>query len=267
MSPPEPRLRIRPPARPWRLVVGAGMVVGGAVSCWALIADASQRHDVLILRSPVAAGEPIAAEDLGVVAVGSDDGVPSIAAERIDDVVGKYARYQLVAGALVVDDNLQDVPLVTPGRALVSVVAETGDVPASTAVGDDVVLVLTADATCGASVVSVVDATVTALPRDSGRSSAGSERVAVSVEVDDGAVAVVAMAAKVVVARPNSAEALAAVARPVPDAAGCTGSGSPTGPGGSTVGGEAVDDPTVQAPVPTGVTPLDPSDVLIGSDS
>lgn len=257
-----PRLRIRPPLRPWRVVVGLGLLIGGTLSCWALMAEASERHDVVVLRRSVAAGEMLAAEDLDVVAIGTDDGVPSISAERFDDVVGQHARYGLAAGALLIDDNLQADPLVTPGRALVSVVAASGNVPVEITVGDDVALVLVDDQSCGASAVSMADATVTAGPRRSSGSSAGSGTAVVSLEIDDGLVAVVAMADRFVIARPNSPEAEAALATATADAAVDCDTGSSTiGPGADN--NDADDDPMVQQPVPTGVTPMDPADSLV----
>lgn len=231
------------------------------MSYWALAANASERHDVLILRQGIPAGQTLTPEDLGVVSLGSDDGVPSVAADQFADVVGLYARYQLAAGSLLVTDNLQAGPLVTPGRALVSVVVETGDLPADVGAGDDVVLILVADSTCEASPVSVVDAAVTFVAgRPDASSGSGRRTVAVSAEVDDSEVAAVATASKVVVARPNSPEA-AAVQAPTPGPnGGCAPSGDATE---SVIATGDVDDPTEQRPVPTGVTPLEPSDVLV----
>lgn len=232
------------------------------MSCWALMAQASERHDVLVLRRSVAAGELLTAEDLGVIAVGTDDGVPSIAADRFDDVVGQHARYGLAAGALLIDDNLQAGPLVTPGRALVSVVAASGNVPAEVTVGDDVALVLVDDQSCGASAVSMADATITAGPRRSSGSSTESGTAVVSLEIDDGLVAVVAMADRFVIARPNSPEAEAALATATSGAAaGCDTGSSTIGSGAEN--NDADDDPTVQQPVPTGVAPMDPEDILV----
>ncbi len=265
-APSSPRLRIRPPVRPWRLVVGLALVVGGVLSCWALMARASERHDVLIVRGEVAMGDVVTAEHLGVVAVGSGDDIPTVAAGRLDEVVGRYARYRLAAGALLVDDNLQSGPLVTPGRALVSVVADAGDVPAEVAVGDGVVLVLVDTRSCGpSSGVSIVDATVTSAPhRAPGSPAGGSGAVAVSLEVDDDAVAAVALSDRVVIARPNSPEADAAVATAAGTSTDCDEAVPVTWPGAADSG--AADDPSVQQPVPTGVTPMDPADVLVEAD-
>lgn len=250
-------------------MVGLGLVAGGVLSCWALMAEASERHDVLVLRRSVPAGEVIAAEDVGVVAIGTGDDIPTIPAGRYDEVVGQYTRYRLAAGALLVDDNLQPGPLVTPGRALVSVVVGGGDIPAQITVGDEVVLIAVGDPACGvSSAVSIVGATVTSAPhRAPGSSAAGLADVVVSVEVDDDAVAVVALAGRVVIARPNSPAADAALDGATSgDVIGCAVDGT-TGGSATAGAGEAVgEDPAAGAPVPTGVTPIDPAEVLVDAD-
>lgn len=252
------RLRIRPPIRPSRIVVGGGLIVGSGLGAWALMADASQRDDVLVLRADVPAGAELTADHVGVVAVGSDDDVTAVAASRLDEVVGQFARYRLTAGALLAADNLQAQPLVSPGRALVAVVVEPGDVPVQVAAGDDVALIVTTEADCDDGLpVSIVAGTVTFVP---GRSASETE-VSLSLEVDTSAVELVATAERVVIARPNSpevaevmanvADADACAAEPEPDpATAAADTPSPTSTAAATL------------PVPTGVTPLQPDEVL-----
>ena len=173
-------------------------------------------------------------------------------------MVGRYARYELTAGALLLDDNVQDRPLVTPGRALISFVAETSDVPREVGAGDEVALILVADGSCAT--VAIVDATVvTTTVRSASSPGAGPRSVSVAVEVDATEVAAVATAARVVVARPNSAEVADLLAAPASQVdRRCVSANAAGDPGESPAA-----DPAVQQPVPTGVVPLEPSEVLL----
>lgn len=238
-------LRIRP-HRPMRAIIGAFLVVAAVVAALALYTALGDKTEVLAVTRNVLAGEQITSADLRVVAISSDDDIPTVAADRRDEIVGQYAKVRLAAGALLVDDSVQSRPLVDPERVLMSVEVPAGQVPVGLREQSRLVLVVIPDASAGASAVPVlVEATVSAVPRNladivSGGSDGGG-MVALSVEVPSHLVAVVgsAGAVSVGVLDPTAPfPAPSGVPSPAPDTGGTpVGSDAPTAaadPGPST---------------------------------
>ncbi len=193
-------LRMRP-HRPMRALVGAFLVVAAVVAALALYTSLGDKTEVLAVARNVLAGEQITSADLRVVAISSDDDIPTIAAERRDEIVGQYARVRLAAGALLVDESVQPRPLVDPDRVLMSVEVPAGQVPVGLREQSRIVLVVLPEATGTSTVPVLVEATVAAVPRNladvvSGASGSGG-MVALSVEVPADLVAVVGSAGAV----------------------------------------------------------------------
>jgi hypothetical protein len=157
-------LRLRP-YRPMRAVVGGIIVLGSVVAAWALLAEVAERDDVLMLTREIEAGEQIEAADLRVVSIGSDDHLATLAASERDVVVGRYARYRLPADRLLVAEDLQLRPLVSPGHVLMSVAVSAGEIPVGTQEMSRVALVVTLPPGCRERKPVLVEATVVALPR------------------------------------------------------------------------------------------------------
>lgn len=129
VSPPKPGGPVR---RRWgRIGVGTAAAVVGAWVFAALYLSAGDRREVLALSHDVARLEVVDRSDLRVVRISSDADIGSVNASQLDELVGRVAGVDLVAGSLLVEDQL-----VTEGRqllgadeAVVGVLLGPGDSP------------------------------------------------------------------------------------------------------------------------------------------
>ena len=126
-----------------RALVGALVVVASVVAALAIYTRIGNRTEVLAVARDVLAGEQISDDDLEVVSISSDDGIPTVPASQRNTIVGQYARVRLLSGSLLVADSVQAKPLVDPDRVLMSVVVPVGLVPVGLREQSRVVLVVT----------------------------------------------------------------------------------------------------------------------------
>ncbi|MDI3390054.1 SAF domain-containing protein [Streptomyces sp. B-S-A8] len=119
-----PRQRSRP-----RAVVGAMMVLCGALGVSWLLNSATDRSDVLAVARDVPSGQTITAQDLRVVALPEDQALRPIPASERADIVGRRASMRLTAGSLLTDGQLQDGNGLRQGEELVAVAVKRGRAP------------------------------------------------------------------------------------------------------------------------------------------
>jgi Flp pilus assembly protein CpaB len=105
------------------------IATGGLTAAYA-VTLVGETHAYLAVAQEVQAGSRIARDDLVVVRISADPGLRPLAADRIDDVVGKYAAVPLFPGELLTEAQLTDVPLGGPGTYLVSIGVPQDRVPA-----------------------------------------------------------------------------------------------------------------------------------------
>jgi Flp pilus assembly protein CpaB len=86
--------------------VGAAATVLGAWVFAALYLSAGDRRDVLVLSHDVSRLEVVDRSDLRVVRIASDSDVESLAADRVDDFVGRIAVVDFVSGSLLAEGQL-----------------------------------------------------------------------------------------------------------------------------------------------------------------
>jgi hypothetical protein len=112
--------------------VGVVMMAVGAWVFAGLYLSVGDRREVLVMARDVDAREVVERRDLRVVRVSVDAGVDVVAAEDLDQVVGRPARTGLLTGALLSEAQLEDRgdDGVDPGEAVVSVLLGPGDAPA-----------------------------------------------------------------------------------------------------------------------------------------
>ncbi len=121
-----------PVRRRWgRIAVGLAAAVLGAWIFAALYLSAGDRHEVVALSQTVDRLDVIERSDLRVVRISSDTDVSTVDAARIDEIVGRVAETDLVAGSLLSSDHL--VPdgrqLLDSDEAVVGVLLGPGDSP------------------------------------------------------------------------------------------------------------------------------------------
>jgi len=171
--------------RRWSLALLAVLVtVASALGFVVLWMNAGGREPVLALRRNVTAGQTIEDDDLQVVRVAADPGIDPIASSGRDDVVGRPAAADLLAGTLLVPEAIGTASGLEAGQAVIAVPVSPEELPADLEGGDRVVLLRsstnapTGDAPAAE---TIGDGTVIAIQRDDSGST-----VPVSVRVAEG---------------------------------------------------------------------------------
>jgi hypothetical protein len=171
--------------RRWSLALLAVLVtVASALGFVVLWMNAGGREPVLALRRTVAAGQTIEADDLQVVRVAADAGIDPIPSSARDDVVGRPAAADLLAGTLLVPEAVGTASGLEAGQAVIAVPVSPEELPADLEGGDRVVLLRSStNAAPGdaPAAVTIGDGTVVAIQGDDSGST-----VPVSVRVAEG---------------------------------------------------------------------------------
>lgn len=172
--------------RRWSLALLAVLVtVASALGFVVLWMNAGGREPVLALRRNVTAGQTIGDADLQVVRVAVEPGIDPIASSARDDVVGRPASADLLAGTLLVPEAVGTPSGLEAGQAVIAVPVSPEELPANLEGGDRVVLLRssTTAPTGEAPVAETIgDGTVIAIQRDED----GGSTVPVSVRVAEG---------------------------------------------------------------------------------
>jgi hypothetical protein len=170
--------------RRWSLALLAVLVtLASALGFVVLWMNAGGREPVLALRRDVTAGQTIEDDDLQVVRVAADAGIDPIASSARNDVVGRPAAADLMAGTLLVPGAVGEPSGLEAGQAVIAVPVSPEELPADLEGGDRVVLLRSAtDASAGEgpTAETIGDGTVIAIrpDEDSGSTVPVSVRVA-----------------------------------------------------------------------------------------
>jgi hypothetical protein len=161
------------------------VTVASALGFVVLWMNAGGREPVLALRHDVTAGQTIEDDDLQVVRVAADPGIDPIASSARDEVVGRPAAADLLAGTLLVPGAVGNPSGLEAGQAVIAVPVSPEELPADLEGGDRVVLLRSG--TNGSTVEessaeTIGDGTVIAIQRDEN----GGSTVPVSVRVAEG---------------------------------------------------------------------------------
>lgn len=194
--PPAPRER-----KPGLAALAVLLIVGGAALAGLLAIRADERVPVLVASQNIPAGEQIAAEDLGTMAVASESDL-LIPESAVGDLVGRYATVDVSAGQLIDATMHGGEGLLGEGEVIVGATMPEGRMPGGGLErGDQVDLVRVAD---GEADVLVRDAEVSYAERggdDGGFGNSGQD-VSFIVSREDGPqVAAIAAAGELSVIR------------------------------------------------------------------
>ncbi len=133
-----------------RVLGGVLLMAASALVAALLYAGLGDRQAVLTVVEPVAAGQVIELAHLGESQVAVDAAQAVVEADQRDEVVGRVAAVDLVAGSLLADQQVADVPPAPSGEAVVGAVLPPGAFPLDLRRGDRVIAVLVpTDATEG----------------------------------------------------------------------------------------------------------------------
>lgn len=124
-----------------RVALAMMLIAGLSLAFLLLYTSAGDRHDVLAVARPVAAGSVITAADLTEARVSVDPSLRPIPVSRQSEVVGRAAAVDLVPGTLLTRGHLADGPVVRTGRDVVGLALKAGQLPQGVRAGDRVLLV------------------------------------------------------------------------------------------------------------------------------
>lgn len=125
-------------------IAGALVVIVCALGVLWWQAAATEQTPVLALRNQVQRGHVITLDDLHVVGIGTESQVAVLGADQAGLVVGRVARTDLPAGALITAEQFSDGSLITSGEGVVGLALEPGQFPSlALSAGDAVAVVLT----------------------------------------------------------------------------------------------------------------------------
>jgi hypothetical protein len=117
------------------------ITVGSALAFVVLFLNAGGREPVLAVKRDVAAGQTIGRDDITVVRVASDPGVKMLSSKARDEVIGRPATVDLLAGSLLVPGAVGKESGLKTGTAVVAIPTRVEEVPSpDLAAGDRVLL-------------------------------------------------------------------------------------------------------------------------------
>jgi hypothetical protein len=133
--------------RRWSLALVAVLVtLGSALGFVILWMNAGGRQPVLALANDVQAGAPIQADDLQVVRVSFGSGITPVAASAQDQVVGKPATVDLLAGTLLTAEAVGDDGGLDTSTAVIAIPVPRNELPSPELTrGDNLVIYRTTD--------------------------------------------------------------------------------------------------------------------------
>ncbi|GAA1656990.1 SAF domain-containing protein [Fodinicola feengrottensis] len=153
-----PQANGRPPRRPgWRrqlpwLLVGVLVITLGVVGTAILVSASNQRQPVLAAARDLPAGHAIAAEDLRIIQIATDAGVPLIPASHRATVIGSRLAVAVQAGAPFTTRQIGAPAWPAARQGVVGVAVEAGRYPSGIAPGDHVAVLLDPQQQTGGSV-------------------------------------------------------------------------------------------------------------------
>jgi hypothetical protein len=132
--------------RPGLIAAGVVVVILGFLGAYVYATAAGDNRPFLAVASTVTAGQQITDSDLKVVQVNAASGLTPIPEGERDTVVGKYAKTELIAGTLLLADQLTEQAVPGPGNQLIGLELKPSQLPSRTLrPGEQVQLVITSD--------------------------------------------------------------------------------------------------------------------------
>lgn len=179
----------------------AAIAIGGNLLVYANLDDASPA--VQVVRD-VPAGSQITADMLRTVDVDVDSTVNLVAGDRVDQLVGQYAKVRLVSGSLATTESFQATPLLAADSAVVAIKVAEGALPIGLRERVPVLLVIRADRDPSATGDPVtISGRVVGLPTGTD-SALGVESLSVEVTRSDAPTLAAADDVRVVLLEPSS---------------------------------------------------------------
>ena len=116
-----------------RILVAASVVtlLLAALGSAAIVSRLQDTVRVVVMAATVQRGAVVSAADLATAQVRPDPAIAVIPADQADGLVGKRAAHDLVKGSLPGPESITAATVPAPGRALVGIPFQPGQLPAS----------------------------------------------------------------------------------------------------------------------------------------
>ena len=111
------------------LTIGVLIVAVFALAGTWFYANSTDHEAVLALRTPVARGSVVTADDLQVVQVSSNDALNVLGRDEASAVVGQIALSDLSPGTLITTDDVAASAAIEPGDGVVGLALDPGEYP------------------------------------------------------------------------------------------------------------------------------------------
>jgi hypothetical protein len=180
----------------------AALAIGGNILVYSQLDNA---EPVVQAVRDVPAGEQITSDMLRTVKVDADSSVNLIDGDKLESLVGSYAKVRLVSGSLVTWEALQSSPLVRSGNAVVAIQVPDGALPVGLREQVLIELVLPPDRSATDSTMTVISGWVVALPTPS-NNALGTQSLSIEVAAIDAATVAAADDVRVVLTDPTLSE-------------------------------------------------------------
>jgi hypothetical protein len=138
-----------------QLLIAVFLVAIGALVAVVVFSRAAAREPVLALAAPVERGRVVAADDLMVVYLASDDPIASLGSDELPRVAGLTAAVDLEAGTILTSADFVSGNELATGEAVVGVALAPGEYPTLRLAPGDQVDVVATDGASGAGRVIV----------------------------------------------------------------------------------------------------------------
>lgn len=140
----EPAVAAPPKQRRRPALIGLGVALvalGGLGAAW-LATSVSTTVEVIAVREGIARGELITADDLTTASINADPALDPVPESRLDEVVDRYAAFDLPAGTLITEGSFSGTVQPAEGEAMVGVAVTSGQLPREPLRPGDVILVV-----------------------------------------------------------------------------------------------------------------------------
>ncbi|MCG7524563.1 SAF domain-containing protein [Streptomyces sp. OfavH-34-F] len=133
--------------RPALIGLSVALIAAGGLAGAFTVLSSGERTPVLMVAKQIPYGEVVTERDLTVVSIGLDPALETVAAADKDEIVGKRATTDLLAGSLVTGESVTDKPLIGRDQQLVGLRLKPGQLPTTPLTpGRSVLVVSTPDA-------------------------------------------------------------------------------------------------------------------------
>ena len=113
------------------IALGIVLLCLGGLLSYAIYAQVATETTVVAMKETVYRGEAITADDLTTVVIQGHALASAVPSNRLNDLVGRHAAFDLPKGSVVLADSVADVSVPQVGRSIVGLKLGSGQAPST----------------------------------------------------------------------------------------------------------------------------------------